>query len=181
MGENEIKNMNMFDPGKSKFYTPIMTALAAFFGKDPEQVTEAELDQDLQGAGTLAAIQENARNEALLAVQSKLEAMDGFEARLSGLEATLAERDATIEALNASLTDRQTELESLQAANLQHETIVAANKAKIQELAGQVATLKAGKLVENDVPQLTNYETINTPISVKAGELNKRFGFTANN
>lgn len=171
----------MFDPGKSKFYAPIMTALAAFFGKDPEQVTEAELDQDLQGAGTLAAIQENARNEALLAVQSKLEAMDGFEARLSGLETTLSERDATIEALNASLTERETELQSLQAANLQHETIVAANKAKINELAGQVATLKAGKLVENDVAAVPNYESINQPISVKAGALNERFGFPANN
>ena len=180
MGTDEIVKTHfyMFDPTKSKFYTPIMTALAAFFGKDPEQVTEAELDQDLQGAGTLAAIQENARNEALLAVQSK---MDGFESRLQGLEATLAERDATIEALNATVTERQTQLEALQADTLQHETIVAANKAKIQELAGQVATLKAGKLVENDVPQLTNYETINTPISVKAGALNERFGFPANN
>lgn len=178
MGENETKNMNMFDPSKSKFYTPIMTALAAFFGKDPEQVTEAELDQDLQGAGTLAAIQENARNEALLAVQSK---MDGFESRLQGLEATLAERDATIEALNATVAERQTELEALQAETLQHETIVAANKAKINELAGQVATLKAGKLLQNDEPQAPNYESINTPISVKAGDLNKRFGFTANN
>lgn len=168
----------MFDPTKSKFYTPIMTALAAFFGKDPEQVTEAELDQDLQGAGTLAAIHESARNEALLAVQSK---MDGFETRLQGLEATLAERDATIETLNAAVTERQTQLEALQADNLQHATIVAANKAKIAELAGQVSTLKAGKLVENDVPQATNYESINTPISVKAGALNERFGFPANN
>lgn len=168
----------MFDPGKSKFYTPIMTALAAFFGKDPEQVTEAELDQDLQGAGTLAAIQENARNEALLSVQSK---MDGFETRLQGLEATLAERDETIEALNATVTERQNQLEALQAENAQHETIVAANKAKINELAGQVATLKAGKLVENDVAAVPNYESINQPISVKAGALNERFGFPANN
>jgi len=170
----------MFDVKNSKFYSELMNGFAKFFGLDAEKTTEAELDAELQKAGTLADIQANAKNEALLTVQST---MDDFSARLEGLEAKVTERDATIASMTATIQEKETELETLRADVAAKLTIVDAKEAKIKQLAGEVSALKTGKETQHDTNggAADHYgSAANKVEAVEATELNKRFGFAAN-
>ena len=165
-------------------FNALEAAFYNFFGKSKETTTHAELDALMQNAGTLEQIQANAKNDALLAVQAKI---DDIEGRLTAYETTVAERDQTIATLNADIEAKDAEIATLAASNTANETLIAANKAKITQLAGEVSALKAGKPTQNDEGGGdANYQVVTTQgntvqVAVKATSVNDRLGFTQNN
>lgn len=170
----------MFDVKNSKFYTQLMTGWCKFLGLDANTATEAEVDSEMQKLGTLEEIKEAARSEALVAVQDKI---TSFEDRLTAFETTVAERDATIVELNQQVADKVAEITTLQGQVSEAETLLAANKAKIAQLAGEVSTLKVGKTVEQDQGGgEADYQlnAVNKVQTVKSEEVNKRFGLATN-
>lgn len=120
-----------------------MDGLAAFFGRKPEETTEAELHQELIEARTQADMAEKAKADGLSAAATELDALRADVARLG---AELAEAIETAQTANESLetvrADLATTKTDLTAAN----SALATKVKETNTLAGEVARLTAGKL-----------------------------------
>lgn len=132
----------MWNATNSNFYAQIMDSLANFFGRKPEETTEAELHQELIDARTKTELAEQAKAEGLAAAASELDALRADVARLS----------AELTAATETATTATAEVETLKADAVKLEyDLTAANSAlatKVKEantLAGEVARLTAGK------------------------------------
>ncbi len=143
----------------SKFYSETMNALAKFFGLDAENTTEAELHQHVTEAGTLESI----RAEAAEKVADK---MTAFETQMADFNAKFAEMETRLSALHAENEERGQKIEALtgQIATLQseieaRETVIAAHKATIAQVSGELATLRAGRVGQLDAPPDASLET----------------------
>jgi chromosome segregation ATPase len=132
----------MWNATNSNFYAQIMDSLANFFGRKPEETTEAELHQELTEARTKAEMAEQAKAEGLATAASELDALRADVARLTAELADAVETaqtaSANLETVSAELVTAQTELTAANSA--------LAQKVKdTNTLAGEVARLTAGK------------------------------------
>lgn len=132
----------MWNATNSKFYAQIMDSLSAFFGRKPEETTEAELHQMLTEAQTRADLAEQAKAEGLAAAAADLDALRADVARLTAelsdaMQSVQAGTD-TIETLRAELATAQTDLTAANSA-------LATKVKEANTLAGEVARLTAGK------------------------------------
>jgi len=136
----------------SKFYSPIMNALASFFGSDAENTTEAELHQALTDAGTLESIHTDAAEKVADKMTAFESQMADFTAKFSDMESRLLalqseneERGQKIEALTGQIATLQGEIEA-------RETAISAHKATIAQVSGELATLRATRIGQTDAP-----------------------------
>ena len=132
--------MTTWNIASSRFYSEIMTSLAAFFGSP--DASESELHQKLQDSGTLAMIEAKATEEATNAVSAK---MDAFQAQLDAVQTKLDEVIASdavkaeqITALEASLTESQT-------AATEKDTKITAQAETIKALSSELAGMKVSR------------------------------------
>ena len=119
-----------------------MDGLANFFGRKPEDTTEAELHQDLTEARTRAELAEQAKAEGLAAAQTEIDALRAdvvrLSAELSDAKETAQTAQTDLETVRGELATTQSDLTSVNAALAQ----------KVKEcnaLGGEVARLTAGK------------------------------------
>jgi hypothetical protein len=174
----------MWNIATSKFYADIMTKLTAFFGLDPESATEAEIDQALQNVKSIseieaaATLKAQADNEAKFAeISERMTAMEGLIESLKG-EKEAAEQAAEQTAIEAA--EKVTALETAQ------ETKTAENadlSKKIATLAGEISSLKAGKVVDKNEgdggEQFQGKVTKTGALVLNASEMDDRYGFKA--
>lgn len=132
----------MWNATNSKFYSQIMDSLSAFFGRKPEETTEAELHQMLTEAETRADLAEKAKADGLAAAAAELEALRADVARLTAeLDAESETAQTATESLETARAELQAAQNDLAAANSALAVIVKEKNA----LAGEVARLTAGK------------------------------------
>lgn len=113
-----------------KFYTQILTALAAFFSMP--DASESELHQALADAGTLDQIKENAKADA------KAE----FETMVNDLNAKISANTESVNGLKSEVEQLKTELaETKEALKAKVDELDAANQ-KVTTLSGELAELK---------------------------------------
>lgn len=143
---NSMKNWNA---SASNFYGQIMNSLAAFFGLDAEETTEAELHQQLSEAGTLAGIRAAATAEALEGVKTQ---MTDIETKLADLQTQFDAMKADTDAKAGKITELETQLEAVNGAIAEKEKAIGNHKATIVSLSGELATLKAGKPIDKNTP-----------------------------
>lgn len=132
----------MWNATNSNFYAQIMDGLAAFFGRKPEETTEAELHQELIEARTQADMAEKAKSEGLAAAATELDALRADVARLG---AELAEQQELTSALAESVSLANSELSDTQTALTAANSALAQKVKETNTLAGEVARLTAGK------------------------------------
>lgn len=132
----------MWNATNSNFYAQIMDGLAAFFGRKPEETTEAELHQELIEARTQADMAEKAKSEGLAAAATELDALRADVARLG---AELAEQQELTAALAESVSLANSELSDTQTALTAANSALAQKVKETNTLAGEVARLTAGK------------------------------------
>lgn len=151
--------MKEWNATASKFYSQTMNALAAFFGLNAEDTTEAELHQHLTDAGTLEGIHTDAAER----VAAK---MDAFETQMADFNAKFSEMEDRLSALQTENEERGQKIEALtgQIATLQgeieaRETAISAHKATIAQVSGELATLRATRIGQTDVPPDGSIET----------------------
>lgn len=132
----------MFKIETSKFYSEIMESVVKYFGMDAEGTTEAEVHQKIVEAETLTAMEARltaAANESVKAtmadLQSQLTALSG---KVTAMEAAAATATDELKTANEKVTAMEV------AAATANSQLDAANT-KVIQLAGEVATLKAGK------------------------------------
>ena len=132
----------MWNASNSKFYSPIMDALAGFFGLKAEDTTEAELHQRLTEAETQAALAEKAKADGLAAAADEITDLKAQLATLTAEKAAADEQLTTLQTQVDELTEKATGLESdLTAAN----AAIATKVKEVNTLAAEVARLTAGK------------------------------------
>lgn len=132
----------MWNATNSNFYAQIMDGLAAFFGRKPEETTEAELHQELIEARTQADMAEKAKSEGLAAAATELDALRADVARLN---AELAEATEAAQTASESLETVRADLATTQTALTAANSALAAKVKETNTLAGEVARLTAGK------------------------------------
>lgn len=132
-----------FDITKAKFYQEIMSGLASLFGVN----TEAEIHAALEKTPTMQAMQD----AAIAAVQDQ---MDGIKTtvadlttQVADLTASLAAKDGEITALTEKVTGLQTALDKKEA---EMAALITQHATERNTLSGEVARLRAGKLLETD-------------------------------
>lgn len=140
----------MFDISKSKLYPEIMTLASRFFLKK-EDATETEVHAAMEDQKPLAEQLEEARNGAVKDLSEKLDTMkkdfDAQTERISALEKSVEDANAASKAKDDRIVELQTEI----AANAKTvDDLKAQHQTEVNNLAGQVATLKAGKPMEQD-------------------------------
>lgn len=126
-----------------------MCGLAAHFGLDPNETTEAELHQQLTEAGTLEQIKANAVKEANDAVAAQ---MADFNAKLESLQSQFETIKADAAAKGEKVAALETELETVRGELTAKDEEITRNLEQIKGLSGEVATLKAGKPIEKHAP-----------------------------
>jgi len=126
-----------------------MNGLAAFFGVNAEETTEAELHQKLIEVGTLESIRAAATKEANDAVTAQ---MTDFQTKLDALT-------AQVEGLTADATEKaekvgelETDLETVRGQLTAKDGEIEAHLSQIKSLSGEMAGLKAGKPVDKNTP-----------------------------
>lgn len=146
------KIMKDWNVNASKFYGQMMNTLAAFFGMDAAETTEAELHQKLVDAGTVEQIE----TEAAEKVGAK---MTAFEEQVGGLQAQFEALQSQFDTLKTESEERaqkivalNTDIEQLRADITEREGTIAAHKATIASLSGELATMKAGRALDLDSP-----------------------------
>lgn len=113
-----------------KFYTQILTALAAFFSMP--DASESELHQALADAGTLDQIKEKAKADA------KAE----FETMVNDLNAKVSANTESVNGLKSEVEQLKTELaETKEALKAKVDELDAANQ-KVASLSTELADLK---------------------------------------
>lgn len=132
----------MWNATNSKFYAQIMDSLSAFFGRKPEETTEAELHQMLTEAQTRADLAEQAKADGLAAASAELDALRADVARLT---AELDAESETAQTATASLESARAELETIKADLTAANSALAVMAKEKNLLAGEVARLTAGK------------------------------------
>lgn len=140
----------MFDISKSKLYSEIMTLASRFFLKR-EDATETEVHAAMEDQKPLADQLEEARNGAVKDLSEKLDTMkkdfDAQSERIAALEKSVEDANTASKAKDERITELQTEIaenaKSVEGLKAQHKT-------EVESLAGQVASLKAGKSLEQD-------------------------------
>lgn len=133
----------------AKFYNETMNGLAAFFGLNAEETTEAELHQQLIEAGSLAQIKAAALSEANAAVMSQ---MASFQTTLEGLQTQLNDLQADAQSKGEKVAELETELETVKGQLTEKDGEIAGHLMQIQTLSGTVASLKAGKSIDKTAP-----------------------------
>lgn len=139
--------MKNWNATASKFYSQIMNGMAAFFGMDAEETTEAELHQKLVEAGTLENMRAAALQEANDAVKAE---MADFKTQLESLQTQFNDLKTDAESKGAKVTELEADLENVRTELSEKETAIAGHLDKIKTLSGEVATLKAGKPTDKD-------------------------------
>ena len=144
--------MKEWNATASKFYSPIMNAIAVFFGRDAEEASEAELHQALMDAGTLEGVHADAAEKVAAKMTAFEQQMQEFTEKFSVMEQDLAsmkadnnDKAAKIQALDAQVLTLQGEIK-------ERETAIATHKATIAQVSGELATLRAGRIGELDAP-----------------------------
>lgn len=132
----------MWNATNSKFYAQIMDSLSAFFGRKPEETTEAELHQMLTEAQTRADLAEQAKADGLAAAAAELDALRADVARLT---AELDAESETAQTATASLETARAELQAVQNDLTAANSALAVMVKDKNALAGEVARLTAGK------------------------------------
>ena len=133
----------------AKFYSETMNGLAAFFGLNADETTEAELHQKLIEAGTLENIKAAALNEANAAVMQQ---MADFQTKLDALTAQVEGLQTDADAKAAKVGELETELETVKGQLTAKDGEIETHLSQIQSLSGEVAGLKAGKPVDKTTP-----------------------------
>lgn len=139
-----------FDITKSKLYGELMSAFAAFFNLG-DDATETDIHAAIDGQQPLAEQLDAARTDAVKALQTQLDTMKGdFDKqaeRITALEKSVSDAAAAAEIKDARITELQTEIaghaKKVDALKAQHKT-------EIDNLAGELASAKAGKIKEAD-------------------------------
>ena len=139
-----------FDVSKSKLYGELMSAFAAFF-KLGDDATETDIHAAIDGQQPLAEQLEAARTDALKTLQLQFdkikEDFDKQTERITALEKSVSDAAAAAAVKDERITELQTEIaghaKSVDALKTQHKT-------EIDNLAGQLASAKAGKTQEHD-------------------------------
>lgn len=133
----------------AKFYSEMMNSLAAFFGLNAEETTEAELHQKLIEAGTLESIRAAALNEANEAVKQQ---MTDFQTQLAALTAQVEGLQTDADAKTAKVAELETELETVKGQLTEKDTEIEGHLSQITALSGEVAGLRAGKPIDKTMP-----------------------------
>lgn len=139
-----------FDVSKSKLYGELMSAFATFF-KLGDDATETDIHAAIDGQQPLADQLETARTDAVKELQSQFDTMkadfDKQAERITALEKSVADANDAAAVKDARITELQTEIanhtKTVDALKTQHKT-------EIDNLAGQLASSKAGKTKEMD-------------------------------
>lgn len=135
----------MFRIENSKLYTQIMDAAVRFFGLDKEAATEAEVHDALESAESLAEQLSKAKAEALRDLQK----LSGLETKISSLETKLYELEGQISEKDSRIVELQMQLAEVKAASEDAlNKLNAQHAAEVENLAGQIAKLKAGRIQE---------------------------------
>lgn len=139
-----------FNIANSKLYGEIMSAAIAFF-KLGDDATETEIHAAIDGQPPLADQLDAARTDAVKTLQSQFDTMkadfDKQAERIAALEKSVSDADAAAVVKDQRITELQTEIAShaktVDALKAQHKT-------EIDNLAGELASAKAGKIKETD-------------------------------
>jgi len=125
-----------------KFYDSILCSIRTFFSLN-EDTTEAEIDNLLtQEKRTLSEITGGSVNEEMqLSIQSLTTRMENMEMQMQSKDLLISELTEMQTKMTSELQERENTIllkqGEIDALNLSH-------KGKVAELAGQLATLKAG-------------------------------------
>lgn len=139
-----------FDVSKSKLYGELMSAFAAFF-KLGDDATETDIHAAIDGQKPFADQLDAARTDAVKELQSQFDTMktdfDKQAERITALEKSVADAAEAAAVKDTRIAELQTEIaghaKTVDALKTQHKT-------EIDNLAGQLASAKAGKLKESD-------------------------------
>jgi len=126
-----------------------MNSLAAFFGVNAEETTEAELHQKLIEAGTLESIRATATKEANDAVTAQ---MADFQTKLDALQTQLTDLQTDAASKAEKVCELETELETVKGQLSAKDGEIETHLSQIQSLSGEVATLKAGRPTDKNLP-----------------------------
>lgn len=139
-----------FNISNSKLYGEIMSAAVAFF-KLGDDATETDIHAAIDGQTPLADQLDAARTDAVKTLQTQFDTMKGdFDKqaeRITALEQSVADAAAAAEVKDKRITELQTEIaghaKTVDALKAQHKT-------EVENLAGELASAKAGKIRETD-------------------------------
>jgi len=127
-----------------------MEGLTSFFGLGSD-ATETEIHNALDGQKALAEQLEEARN---LAVEKSIADMEAIKERLTSLEEAQSAMKAEIEAKDVRIAEMQVQISEHEAAaetaQKAGEAMKVQHQKEINNLAGQVSALKAGRKLEQD-------------------------------
>ncbi len=165
----------------AKFYSETMNGLAAFFGLNAEETTEAELHQQLIEAGSLAQIKAAALNEANASVMSQ---MAEFQTKLDGLQSQLNDLQSDADAKAAKVGELETELDTVKGQLNEKDTELAGMQKQNQSLSGEVAGLKAGRPIDKTSPpdaskSIVNDRMPNGGVTVSGKEMEEAYAKAA--
>lgn len=139
-----------FNIANSKLYGEIMSAAAAFF-KLGDDATETDIHAAIDGQTPLAEQLDAARTDAVKTLQAQFDTMksdfDKQAERITALEQSVADAAAAAAVKDARITELQTEIAG-HAKTV--DTLKAQHKTEIDNLAGELASAKAGKIKEVD-------------------------------
>lgn len=141
--------MKSWSATAAKFYSETMNSLAAFFGVNADETTEAELHQKLIEAGTLESIRAAATKEANDAVTAQ---MEEFQTKLDALTAQVEGLQADADAKTAKVAELETDLETVRGQLTEKDGEIETHLSQIKSLSGEVATLKAGRPTDKNLP-----------------------------
>lgn len=141
--------MKSWSATAAKFYSETMNGLAAFFGMNAEETTEAELHQKLVEAGTLENIRAAATKEANDAVAAQ---MADFQTKLDVLTGQVENLQADADAKTVKVGELETELEAVRGEVAGKDIEIEGLKKQNVSLSGEVAGLKAGKPIDKSTP-----------------------------
>jgi peptidoglycan hydrolase CwlO-like protein len=144
---NKTKSNVMFDIKNSKFYTEIMGGIARFFGM--ADATEAEIHQRLTDAGTLEEIQAKANQDAVAAVQAK---MDGFEQQLADLQKSVSDFQAATAAKDERIGQLEQSVSEMQASTAAKDETITSQAEQISTLSTELAALKVAQPLNAAAP-----------------------------
>ncbi len=165
MGGIKTSSMKNWNASASKFYSEIMTGMAAFFGLNADERTEAELHQQLTEAGSLEEIRAVALKEANDMVQAQ---MAEFQTKLDALQTGFDSLKTDAESKAEQVEQLTADLETVREQLTEKDTEVAGHLEQIKTLSGTVATLKAGKPIEQA-------KSANGGTAVSTKELNEAY------